>query len=226
MNSTSEISALAFYAKHPVIMDALYEADDLEVSFEEYAREEGLPAELRTFVAENASLLTLVLAQVMQELRPFESMLLRTLSSRFRSKFTQIEKAQHDWAGKIWLSPKYSRPTRVQLELGWFWNTSDHNYWIVPWIWMRGGRRAERIVTEAFRARAGRATNVKPARELDEGNWVSGTVQLDRVNVTSRATADFKLDMKSLQDDVLRSFEWLHEDLAIELVKQARKSAR
>jgi len=226
MSTPSSISALAFYAKHSVIMDELYEADEqerLEYGFDEYASEEALPSELKDFVAVNASFLTQVIGRAMVELRPFESAMLASLTSRFQSRFVSLEKAQHDWVGKIWLSPKYAREKKLQVELGWVWNTIDKAYWIVPWIWMRGGRRAEAALMEAYRASGRDSVHTRPSKELT-GNWVSGCLRVDPVNVTAHVREDFHLNPDAVRDDVLQSFEWFTEDVALELVKQLKKT--
>ena len=220
MNGTSnDASALALYARHPLILDALWEAPDLAGSFDKYASEAALPRELRDFVMGNASFLTTVLAKMDEQVRAFEAGVLEALSERFDAKFARIPTRAKPWKAKLALSLKSTRRKKEVLALGWYWDTWDKKSWIVPWIWLIGSRRAEALIIRAHREAGGRPGDARPGKEVKDADWFSGDVRLSPIEVTCRVK-NFALDLDALGVEILSKFAWLPEDAAVNLIKQ------
>lgn len=213
-------TALGFYASHPVIMDELYEVEDLDTGFDEYARENQLPMELCDFVKPNVEFLNALFQRVEVELRELEEGLRASLRARVESCAQLMPTRVSDWSGKISLAPLAVVPTQKCIELGWDWATAQDALWIDTWIWMRGGRQAERVLINSVREFGGPTKNVQGAKDHDR-SWSSGMVRLGRIDVTALVGPDFALDLDQLKKEVLNSFSWIDERSLGELFKRA-----
>ena len=213
--------ALGFYASHPVIMDEIYEVDDLETDFEDYAIKEGLPGELTVLVKANADFLTSVFAQAENEQEQLTGAIRETLRAIVEPHSKILSTRTSAWEGKIALSPLSSTTPNRYFELGWYWDTEEDSAKIVTWVWLRGGRQVESILIDAIRKSLGSTNNVQPAKDLERGVWNSGTVRLDVIDVTAAVEPDFRLDLDLLKTEVLKSFAWIDELSLGDLFKRA-----
>lgn len=199
--------AFGFYAKHPLIMDELYNLDDLDKAKDL----EGLPAQLVQIVDSNSELLTSLIKQAVLELEEFETSLNRALESVVKKGAKIRASRPPQWEGKVKVSPLDGRMKRAKpIEIGWEWSTEENEMFIDPWIWMKGGRSAEILLSDTLSTVAARLST-RSARDFDKGTWETGSVRLGRINVSERVDGDFGINLDDLHHDALAFYEWINE---------------
>jgi hypothetical protein len=215
----SKAIALGFYAKHPLIMDELGDLED----FDDLKDAEGLPVALIELVSAHANLLTKLFNQVDAELDPFEEQLNADLQALIARGAKILPSRPSQWEGKVKAAPRRGRATQAPLEFGWSWHTEGNEIFFDPWVWMKGGRAAERRLAALLSQIAPQLRErMTPASELEEGAWYPGAIRLGRINVGERVDEEFGLDLDALHKDALEFFRWADESHLRQLFEETK----
>lgn len=217
----SNISALGFYAKHPLIMDALYEMDDYDSFDDSLENAEGLPEQLVALARENAGILRSLLGNIDKELEQF-----RTVYESLRAsvgsgaKIPKVRGGFH-WEYSVRAATKDRRMKYSEkIEFGWSWKIQNEKLYLYPWAWISGGRAAEEFLYKTICKMAPRLkTKLQKSLDIEDYKWASGLVLLDRIDISERVSDDFSLDLDKLCDDLWKSFQWINQNRLSELFK-------
>lgn len=190
---------LLFYLKYQTEMERLYETDEPKI--------EGLPDADRvlkkirlvgdTACTEGASLLEACVLGIEDHFRSISTI------KRVRNNLENI------WELRFRVSPK--RAPGKRFEIG----VSIDEAALFPWVWCRGGRRAE---DEMFGI-LGRGSKAAPS-ELD---WLSGHVTLATIKIPIPECLDEPVALEPLVAEVQRAFTSFTADEVKALAAIARK---
>ena len=210
-------SALGFYAKHPLIMDELYDLSDDGDLHSSIDAAEGVPHELVAIAKANADILSKLIVRVDEELEPFQTMYetLRVLVN------SDARKQGWQWDHSVKVNSKDGRMKYSKtIEFGWIWETQNDVMYLYPWAWMSGGRVAERYLFSQIKELAPKIKDrIRSSIEIEDRKWASGLVRLDKINGSQRVGADFSLDIEKLTADVWESFAWINKSALSQLFK-------
>lgn len=215
----SNVSALGFYAKHPLIMDALYDMDEYDSFDDSIENAEGLPVELVVLARANAAILRSLLENIDKELEKFE-----IIQHKLRASLECGAKIPNFVPGNGWdcLVKAVAKDGRMKhskkMEFGWTWKIENEILNLYSWTWISGGRVAEEFLLKELRKLAPKMKGTMTASGKIEGRqWASGVVILDRINVSERVGDGYSLDLDKLSVDLWQSFKWINKNKLSEL---------
>lgn len=209
---------LGFYALHPAIMDALYEADNLDDAFREHVAAERLPNELIEVVENHRVVLSKILDRTVKDLSDLNSKAEEKIQKRIGEGFERLRTKKDEWDGKIRLRPVDKRNTRARtLEVGWYWETKSNCLFINPYIWVDAGRKAEEMLARFFAKKGIHGRTGKNAN-VGAGNLIFATI-----DVTGYVLRDtFELPLNDVCDAIGKQFSWINSKALTSLFEESK----
>lgn len=202
-------AALGFWARHPEIVDELYELE----SADDYLADDetlrgALPKELAEFASSNRDLLEQIMCEGESDIGRMQDWLKAAVSKRVQ-EFCKVmaSKTSSPWAGKVRVEHSDGRSAKAlrPMEFGWSVWTESNQLSLETWIWVPSGRRIERNLFEYLKCEVPNPQALLPA-ERRKGYQI-GVVRLSKMPML--VGDDFCLDLDCLASDALESFDWI-----------------
>lgn len=176
-------NCMLFYLKYAAEMERLYKA--------EKPKEEGLPKPDQTLEK-----IKLVGDTANREVAEFLKFCALGIEAHFHA-ISDVKRVRNNlemnWKLDFWVGPKDAKDRRIEIGV----NIDSNLAALIPWIWCRGGRRAE---DEIKRIMGGR---IKPIRSP---GWESGAVVLDEIKIPLPERLGNPVECDSLVAQVRHAF--------------------
>ncbi|MFM9967472.1 MAG: hypothetical protein ACKVQK_03575 [Burkholderiales bacterium] len=185
-------NCMLFYLKYAAEMERLYEA--------EKPKDEGLPEPNRILEK-----IKLVGDTASREVAEFLEFCALGIEAHFHA-ISDVKRVRNNlektWGLDFWVGPKDATDRRIEIGV----NIIPNLVAVIPWIWCRGGRRAE---DEMVRIMGGRIKHCKLP------GWESGTVVLDEIKIPLPARLEDSIERESLIAQVQHAFAaFTEQDIA------------
>jgi len=183
---------MLFYLKYAAEMERLYEAEKPKV--------DGLPNPDQVLKQ-----IKLVGDTANREVAEFLEFCALGIEAHFHA-ISDVKRVRNNlektWQLDFWVGPKDATDRRIEIGV----NIDLNLVALIPWIWCRGGRRAE---AEMVRIMGGR---IKHCKSL---GWESGTVGLDEIKIPLPARLEDSVECDPLVAQVRHAFAaFTEQDIA------------
>jgi len=201
--------ALGFWAKHPEVMDAIYESSDDDYMGKDEDLNKNFPSELSGLAINNRDLLVLIIEQAEASVARLDKALKSSLSASLKPFGTCLLTRHSEWGDKVRMKHSDGRRARRlhPMEFGWGYPTEGNKLRLDCWIWVPGGRTAERRVFDYLCGEIGN-THPKLCAAARLTNYRSGTIRLATIPI--EGDESFGLDLDALAISAMKHFNWIN----------------
>lgn len=201
--------ALGFWAKHPEVMDAIYESGDDDYLAKDEDLTATLPADLSKLAISNRNLLVQIIQQAEGSAAKLDKALKSSLAASLGKVGNCLPTRYAAWGDSVRVEHLDGRTARHlrPMEFGWGYPTEDNKLWLDCWMWVPGGRIAERRTFEFLyrELEQYRMLQLRAAERLID--YRSGAIRLAAMPIESDEA--FGVDLDALMNFAMNCFSWI-----------------